>query len=206
MVCLFLASPPRPARGHTAGLSTASFDIGANGRVEGRLTFATAEALSGIHLDGNHDHVVTPDEVKANGEELARFVFDGVDVSADGASCPASYEGAEIDQIDGLLLRAGFDCPADATRITATLYYLSRLAPTHREVARIVAGETTAQAVLSGDHRAVELMLPARTPAAKGRAARVVFLWASAAVAALVAFYVSRRAARKRRRNVNVTS
>ncbi len=198
-MCLFLASPPRLARGHTAGLSTASFEIEPNGRVEGRLTFATAEALSGIHLDGNHDRVVTPDEVKANGEELARFVLDGVDVSADGTPCPASYEGAEIDQIDGLLLRAGFDCPADATRVTATLYYLSRLPPTHREVARIVAGETTAQAVLSGDHRAVELTLPARTPAAKGRTARVLVFWASAAAAALVVLYVSRRAARKRR-------
>jgi hypothetical protein len=201
IVGLFLASTPRAARGHTPGLSTASFEVAPNGRVEGQLAFATAEALSGIHLDGNHDHVVTPVEVKADGDELARFVLEGVDVSADGASCPPSYEGARIDEIDGLLLQAGFDCPADATRITATLYYLSRLPPAHREIARIAAGEATVQAVLSGDRRAVELALPAHAPRPRSRVARSVG-WGAGALAALAAFYAAARLVARRRRGL----
>jgi hypothetical protein len=179
----------------------ASFDVGPTGRIEGRLTFSTAEDLSGVHLDRNHDRAITPDEVKAGNEELARFVLEGVDVSADGASCGASFEGAEIDQIDGLLLRAGFDCPADARRITATLYYLSRLPPSHREVARIAADEATAQAVLSGDDRAIEIVLPARATRPKSRVARVG-AWGSAAIAALAALYAARLVARRRGRGV----
>ena len=106
---LFLALAPGAARAHTAGLSAASFEVATSGRVEGRLTFATAEALSGIHLDGNHDRVVTPDEVAAASKDLERFVLDGVEVAADGTACAASFEGASIDELDGLLLRAGFD-------------------------------------------------------------------------------------------------
>jgi hypothetical protein len=192
IVWLFLALPPRAARGHTAGLSAASFEVAASGgttRVEGWLTFATAEALSGIHLDGNHDRVVTPDEVAAASKDLERFVLDGVEVAADGAACAASFEGASIDELDGLLLRAGFDCPAGAARITATLFYLSRLPPAHREVAQIVAGETTAQAVLSGDHRAIELALPAQAPGPMRRSSLAIVLGVAAmgTLAALLA-------------------
>ena len=156
---------PRFGAAHTAGLSTADFEALAGGRVAARLTFATSEPFGRLRLDRDGDGVVSPGDVAAARGELERFLLDGVDVSADGAPCTATFEGAAIDDVDGLVLSATYQCAADAEELSATLYYLSALRPGHREVARITAGEATAQGVLSGDSRAITLRLPARPPA-----------------------------------------
>lgn len=160
------------------GVSTASFDVQPDGRVEARLVFASAEPLAGTPL---------------REEDLRAFVLDGVGVSTDGAVCPATFLGAGQTEVDGsgnLVLEASYACPrviGEVSGIDVTLYYLSALGPAHREIARITAGGATSEEVLSADHRAIALRLPGDTLRARrlqrGRLLTIV----SAAFAALVA-------------------
>jgi hypothetical protein len=182
---------PRAGRAHTTGVSAASFEVLPGGRVEGRLTFATAEALSGIHLDRNRDGVIDATDVAAAAPDLERFVLDGVDVVAGGTTCAPAFEGAAIDEIDGLVLRAIYRCPDDAADVAVTFYYLSGLPAGHRQVARISAGERTTQATLSGSDRAIDLTLPA--PPARHRAGLIVLLAAGVLAILAIAAIVARR-------------
>jgi hypothetical protein len=146
MGVLFL---PRLGRAHTLGLSTAEFDVAADGRVGARLTFATAEPLGKVNPNSEAD--------------LRSFVLDGVDVTADGARCEGRFEGAGVTEVDGLVLDASYACPAGAEEVAVTLYYLSALRAGHREVARISGppgSNATAEAVLTGDRRGLALKLP----------------------------------------------
>jgi hypothetical protein len=146
---------PCPASAHTAGISTATFDVQPDGRVDAQLVFASAEPLHGTPL---------------RDEDLRAFVLDGVEVRADGAAC-APVPGlpvptTSLDTSGDLVLEISYACPGPASEIGAidvTLYYLSALGPAHREVARITAGSATSEAVLSGDHRAIALRLPGDT-------------------------------------------
>jgi hypothetical protein len=155
MAALFL---PRLGRAHTPGLSVAEFEVQPDGRVDARITFANAEQLQGTSL---------------NDADLRAFMLDGVDVTADGQRCPAIFHGASPAEGDGLVLASSYDCPRDVAAVEVTLYYLSALAPGHREVARIVARGASTEAVLTGDHRAISLRLPS-SPAAQPVPAREV--------------------------------
>jgi hypothetical protein len=148
------------AFGHTPGVSTCDFDVASDGRVEARFVFASTEPLRSVRLDRDGDGVVTEDEVIAARDELRAFIVGGVDVAADGVRCPATFDGAEIREADGLVLTASFACPAGPARLEATLYYLSDLRADHREVARITAASSTEEAVLTRDRRQIVLALP----------------------------------------------
>jgi hypothetical protein len=153
-----------PASGHSAGMSTAAFDVQPDGRVDAQLVFARAEPLHGAPL---------------RDEDLRALVLDGVEVTADGAACalePRLSSGSPsretpaptsfVDSSGDLVFEFGYACPGPASEIGAievTLYYLSALGPAHREVARITAGSATSEAVLSGDHRAIALRLSGDT-------------------------------------------
>jgi hypothetical protein len=153
---------PRLASAHTLGMSTAAFEVKPDGRIDAVFAFAGAESWGGTPLAR---------------EDLRAFLLDGVDVTADGKRCDATFRGASVSEIDGLVLSASYACadalsvgPADCNRgaapwsglseIVVTLYYLSALPPGHREIGRIVAGNATSEAVLSGDRRAIALRLP----------------------------------------------
>ncbi|HEX8791381.1 MAG TPA: hypothetical protein VF765_10565 [Polyangiaceae bacterium] len=192
VVVIALLFLPRVASGHTPGLSTAQFDVAPDGRVDAHLVFASAEPLNGTPL---------------RDDDLRAFVLDGVDVSADGSRCDASWRGAYPTESDGLALDASYACAAGASEIAVTLYYLSALPPGHREVARIVAASGSAEAVLTGDRRALSLHLSAASAApapssAAGRAARkarqLTVLYASFAAFMLALFVWRWRATRKR--------
>jgi hypothetical protein len=182
---------PRLGRAHTPGLSTAEFDVSPGGPVEARLTFASAEPLGGTAL---------------RDEDLRAFVLKGVDVTADGTRCDATYRGASVDETDGLRLEAIYDCPAGAREIGVVLYYLSTLRSGHREVARIVGppgSNATVEQVLSGDRRALQLELPATPGAAsadakRDRLARRLVVLSAVFAAVMVSLFVWRwRATRK---------
>jgi hypothetical protein len=178
MASLFL---PRPGRAHTLGLSVAELTVAPGGRVDARITFATAEPLAGA-------------APRLADSDLRAFVLDGVDVVADGARCTPGYVGASVTDSDGLMLESSYDCPAGATTIAVTLYYLSALPRGHREVVRIVGppgSNANVEAVLGGDRRALELKLPPPPPdvierARKERLGRRL-TWLSAAFAAAMA-------------------
>jgi hypothetical protein len=176
---------PRLAGAHTAGLSTADFVAWPDGRVGARVTFASAEPFGalGVDLDRDRDGVVTAEELAAAQGNLGRVLLDGVEVRADGAPCPASFDGATVEEADGLVLRATYGCPAGPEELAVTLYFLTALPRGHREIARVSAGGATTQAVLSGEDRAVALRLP--HPAAGKRRRVSVPLTVGAALAAL---------------------
>ncbi|HLK41055.1 MAG TPA: hypothetical protein VKU41_30095 [Polyangiaceae bacterium] len=141
---------PRFARAHTLGLSTADFVVGPEGTVDAAFDFARGEPLGPA-------------------ADLASFLIDGVVVTADGTACPGTFGAAEPDAVDGLRLTSSFACPAGSGQIEVTLYYLSALPRGHRQVARIVAGSASAEAILSSDRRALSLRIPDATPPLRRR-------------------------------------
>jgi hypothetical protein len=179
LVGMALLLLPRFGLAHTLGLSTAEFQVQPDGRVEARFVFASGEPPG------------------ASGD-LGELVCDGVDVAADGVRCAGVFRSPEPTETDGVALSASYSCPDDAAEVEVTLYYLSALPPGHREVARIVAGSATAQAVLTGDHRALALRL--RDPGGDRRTARRHVRWeiAGAVLLSLIALALIARAARNR--------
>jgi hypothetical protein len=184
---------PRPGHAHTPGLSMAELAVDAQGRVEARLTFASAEPLRGLPL---------------RQEDLRAFVLDGVDVAADGERCDPSYGGGSLTDGDGLLLEATYACPAGAREIALTLYYLNDLPRGHRVIARIVGppnGAARAEDVLSADRRGLALELCDTTASKWGKRAWWAGRWRMAlavtvALALLVLALLGwRRLSRERR-------
>jgi hypothetical protein len=186
---------PRAGAAHTPGLSVAELDVEPDGHVEARLTFATTEPLAGTR----------PTE-----PDLRAFVMDGVDVTADGARCEATFHGASVTEVDGLLLEASYACPPGARDVTVTLYYLSALRPGHREVARIVGppgSNAAVEGVLTGDRRSLTLRLPEGAPAPPdARLGRRLLALTAVFAALMVALFVWRWRATRRRRDSARTS
>jgi hypothetical protein len=176
----------RFAGGHTLGLSTCDFDVAGDGRVDARFVFASTEPLRAVRLDRDGDGLVTEDEVSAAAPELRAFVVRGVDVTADGERCPATFQGATVRETDGLVLTASFACAPGGARIAATLYYLSDLGRDHREIARITAGDATEEAVLTRDRRQIALVVPGAASdalARKGKRSAAIAISAAAVLA-----------------------
>jgi len=183
MAVLFV---PRLAAAHTPGLSTADFELGADGLVDARFVFAAAEP-----------------GLPATPEDMRAFLLDGVDVTADGARCAPTFRDAGTYAVDGLAMEATYACPApaaDTRELAVTLYYLSALGPGHREIARITAGSATREAVLTGERRALALELPA-SPRRDRRARRGKLLVGvtAAFTAAMLALMAWRWRATRRR-------
>jgi len=174
----------RPGLAHTPGLSVAELDVGPDGRVDATFTFASAEPLAGTPL---------------RDDDLRAFLLDGVDVTADGARCEPTFEGARPTEADGLELDATYACAPGAADLTVTLYYLTALRPGHREIARLVAPHATAEAILSADHRALNLHVPGAPGARRAVDRRlVVGLAGLGGIAALGAAVAWRRRSRLR--------
>jgi hypothetical protein len=182
MLLLFL---PRPAAGHTPGLSTAELDVDPSGRVDAHFVFASAEPLHGTPL---------------RDDDLAAFLLQGVEVTADGVRCDATFRGAGATEGDGLALDATYACATGATSIALTLFYLNDLGPGHREVARIVARDATAEAILTRDRRQLALALPGGIETHHARTARRLTLLTAAFATFMVTLFVWRFAATRRER------
>jgi hypothetical protein len=171
---------PCLGRAHTLGMSTASFEVQPDGRVEAELVFASAESFGGNSLDR---------------DDLPAFVTEGVQVAADGKACDPTFRGASMTESDGLTLKASYACPRGVGEIVVTLYYLSALGPRHRQIARIVAGNATSEAVLSGDRRAISLRLPVDAlRAARQRRGKLLAVVAAAFAAFFLGLLMWRRA------------
>jgi hypothetical protein len=192
VVVMALSFLPRLAAAHTPGLSTAEFDVAPDGHVDAHLVFASAEPLNGTPL---------------RDDDLRAFVLDGVDVTADGSRCDASWRGSYPAESDGLALDASYACGGGVSEVAVTLYYLSALPAGHREVARIVAPGASIEGVLTGDRRALSLRLPAATAGANrgssadraARKSRQLTVLTAAFAAVMLALFLWRwRATRKR--------
>jgi hypothetical protein len=163
----------------------AEFDVTPEGPVAAHITFASAEPLHGTAL---------------RDEDLKAFLAAGVDVTADGTRCEGTFQGSSVTETDGLQLDAMYACPAGAARVDVTLYYLSDLAPGHREVARIVASGASVEGLLTGNRRQLTLNIPGASgrSAARARTGRRLLLLTIAFVVLMGTLFVWRwRATRK---------
>lgn len=123
---------------HDRGVSTTEVEIAEGGKVDARFTFTAADV-------GN--------------TSAADFLATGVELRADGEPCTGTVDRWEKvgDAVEAAI---AFRCPKDAAAYELTLFLLSDLGPSHRNVARIAAGPRTAQAVLGPKERSIRLELP----------------------------------------------
>jgi hypothetical protein len=179
---------PRLGLAHTPGLSLAELEVDARGQVEARLTFSSAELPPG--------------------QDLQTFVMEGLDVSADGERCNATYGGSSLAEGDGRVLEATYACAPGAAAIVATFYYAGTLPRGHRVVARIVGppdSHAEAEGVITAEHRALALTLPEPAGSERGQLERRARLWRVGlgvmvpSAALLLWLFFGRRRARERR-------
>jgi hypothetical protein len=144
-LCLSAFSAPRAARAHTTGISQADFVVEPDGRVAATLVFAA-------------------NELTIPAADHARFVTEGVGVSADGSPCAASFVGSHAVEMDGVELDATFACAKGAREVEVVVYLFNDLAQGHRMAASMTSGALSSYRLLSGDHRLIALTLGERKP------------------------------------------
>lgn len=126
------------ALAHDRGTSTTEVEIAEGGKVDARFTFTAADVEK---------------------TSAAEFLATGVELRADGEPCSGTVDRWEPvgDAVEAAI---AFRCPKDAVAYELTLFLLSDLGPSHRNVARIGAGPRTAQAILGPKARSIRLDLP----------------------------------------------
>jgi hydrogenase/urease accessory protein HupE len=164
-----------PASAHAVGLSSGEYAARGTS-MTARLAFARGEVASlAPSVDDNRDGHVTAVEVEAARPLLKDKVLGRIVVTRGGAACAPALTDAGLTEQDGLMLSARWDCPnaAAGAPFAVDVALLDDLARGHRHVARIVAGGTTRDDVLYGDHRRFEVAAAngGPDPAAKGSAA-----------------------------------
>jgi hypothetical protein len=150
----------RHAHAHTRGVSQSelSWDS-AEGQVTAKLVFAAAEIAGMIAVDADHDGAVTEAEVAAAKGALGHIAIAGVKVVADGQACAPEFDGASLEENDGLSITAHYQCPKGASELRVTFLVLTDLSETrgaHRHLARLTrvpGGAETVQKVLTSTSR-----------------------------------------------------
>ncbi len=165
------------AGAHTRGLSRCTFEIASDGAVHGRLELAIADL---------------PERATETEAGLSELALRGVDVRADGESCPGRFADSRADGADGVAIDLDFRCPAGASVIEAELFFIPDVGG--QSVASLEMGSKTKQVVLDAAHRTVQMQIAPKKPAR----ARVA-LWVIGA-AILVALAAAFALARRRRR------
>ena len=153
-----------PAVAHERGLSSSELTLGDAGLVSAVFTFAAADLQT----------------------SPAEFVAHGVDVRADGVSCPGTLASVQAAGGDGVELTATFACPLHPHTLEYVLYAISDGPEGARHVARIAHGDATAQAVLSPTKRAVSLEVAPREPPASGQSSWLLLVLAIVVVVVVV--------------------
>jgi hypothetical protein len=151
------------ASAHSVGLSRSTFEMDANGMVHGELVLATADVPSG---------------------PMAEIAARGIDVRADGESCPARFVGSRPDGGDGVAIDVDFDCThgagGAAHTLEAELFVLSDMPASSQNVASVTARGVTHQAALDAAHRTIRLEIgPPSTPPTPARSPLALARWAA---------------------------
>lgn len=156
------------ALAHDRGVSTTEVAIAGDGSVDARFTFTAADVEK---------------------TSAADFLATGVELRADGEPCSGTLDRWEPvgDAVEATI---AFHCPKDATAYELTLFLLSDLGPSHRNVARIGVGggPQTAQGILSPKERSIRLDLPKRERSGNGDGAHFP-LFPAVGVAIVVLFF-----------------
>lgn len=178
LALLGVALAARSASAHSRGLSRSAFEVAQDGTVHAKLLLAAADL---------------PAAARASEPGLAELAARGVDVRADGASCPAHFAGSRPDGPDGVELDVDFACAKGASVVEAELFLLSDLGASHEDVATMTSGAMTHQAVLDGAHRTIRLEIAPKKPGSS----RVLVAIGASMLAALAALLVARRRQRR---------
>lgn len=140
----------REAFAHELGLSRGDY-VTKGDDVDVVLAFARREALSlDPSLDGDRDGALTDAEVTADGTALARRVFDGVVVEADGKPCAPKPAGARLVAEDGIEVFGAFACtsPTAGAALTVQMPLLESLSTGHRHLVKLSHGGKLDEAML----------------------------------------------------------
>jgi len=111
-------------------------------------------------LEGAEVHAevtLRADESPAASGDAAAYVFDRLDVDADGAPCAVGVRDASADPPDGLRLRAVYACPHTPRRLTLRFGFLAGLSEAHRHLASVHLPVGTTEALVSSGRPDLEV-------------------------------------------------
>jgi len=138
LIGLAAFGPEHLAFAHAVGVSSGEYRL--DGRVlYGDLGLAGREIarwLPAIDTDG--DGAISPEELAAGHDAVARAVLSGLRVTADGDPCPGSLDRAWVLEGEGgVVFQVRYTCPKAPGRLTLAMPLLEGLPAGHRHLARV---------------------------------------------------------------------
>jgi len=130
--------------------------------IEAQWDIALRDLHFAIGLDDDGDGNLTWAEVKKHGHRIARYAYESLRVSGDGAACAIEPSRQAIaDRADGAYAALFFRIVCKGTPRTVALDYRLFFAidPSHRGILVFRSGKGTATALVSPDNARVELRL-----------------------------------------------
>jgi hypothetical protein len=139
--------PERLAVAHAVGVSSGEY------RLDGRVLYGdigmagreVARWLPAIDTDG--DGAISPEELAAGHDAVARAMVAGLTVKADATPCLGSLDRAWVLESEGgLVFQVRYTCPEVPGRLTLAMPMLDALPAGHRHLARVFrAGQAQVQ-------------------------------------------------------------
>jgi hypothetical protein len=115
-----------------------------------------------LGLDTNHDGAITWGELHAHHPAIADYAFSHLVLRRGGRPCGIHSNGQWVDyHSDGAytVLRFDLDCPRNPAQLSLEYHLFFDLDPWHRGLLKIVYPEGVQSAVVSPEHRRIELNL-----------------------------------------------
>jgi hypothetical protein len=153
VVGLAVLPPERLAFAHAVGVSSGEYRL--DGRVlYGDLGLAGREVarwLPAIDTDG--DGAISPEELAAGRDAVARAAVAGLLVTADADPCPGSLDRAWVLEGEGgVVFQVRYTCPKPPDRLTLAMPLLEGLPAGHRHLARVFRAGQAQTRVLDRAH------------------------------------------------------
>ncbi len=159
-----------PAWAHEVSTTYLRLDASSS-TVQGELEISLRDLEEAVGLDQNGDGAVTWGELKSRHTDIASYVLARLSVSSGEKPCTsvpseqlASDHGGQIYS----LLRFSADCGGETSILRVSYELLFDLDPTHRALAQIIHGDSSANAIFSAEERGREFPF-----ATAGRGSRV---------------------------------
>jgi HupE / UreJ protein len=155
-----------PAQAHKPSDSYLTLSV-SGAHVAGRWDIALRDLDHAIGVDQDGDGTVTWGELRAARDPVASFALGHLTLSADGAPCPASFDGLRVaSHSDGSYAVLDFQaaCPAEPHELTVDYELLFDLDPQHHGILRLDDGAGTRTAIFTAHARrqTFERSTPAR--------------------------------------------
>lgn len=149
-----------PAHAHKA--SDAYLGLTLEGEhAQGQWDIGLRDLEQAIGLDNDGDGAITWGELRARHAAIAAYALAQLEITADGAACPATPAGQLVDShTDGAyaVLRFTARCPTAPRELRVAYHLFADTDPLHRGLVRVASGGSTHTAVLGPE--TPELRLP----------------------------------------------